>query len=557
MARNQLDIERDLPVNNRGTEGPDSDQALISALWESRGTARQSSGTEPRRLESIDVGPAQSSSRLASRAAALIEQEREATQLQLIDIAKAKMPWWMQVDFRQAIEGLEQRSQTQPISAQQRTDLYKQVMRLLTCAPAYTSSNGVGWDIVLAKQVMNYAAEPNKVDQGNHLTCGAAALESEMYRRDPADAARVVADVYLTKQFKPEGRSSPIVPHQSVLAPDSESNRITPHDGQRSYASQLFQGTAISVVYPGYRQIWRHNQNNFGAPQTFDEVIAWQRKTKDGLKTGYNDFDGLFPGQIQEMNRAITGNRNPLTVIERRDVNIFDGMEHVATEAEFRDLLNELKSKHELPAIAFVDSNHEPFWTDGHYGQRRRKGGRHFVCLNEFESGAPDLVAVNNQWGQLSDHGRIPSQELFLSLASSRSSKYLAELKLAVDSNTSNGVVDTVLEFELLRRQREAGTITGDQFSTRLETVLNDHKERVKKGEVPDEEQIRVANSLQETLNFENYTNIDEISKKVIDLSKHPWSSKIDTSKSIRELLGESPSRKWPESFNKQQAKGK
>jgi hypothetical protein len=557
MARNTDGFDSESAISGRIAQIPESDGGLPGSFWESSWRDNSASGKEPGGHDALGCQTLREATRLAPRPAALVQQEKEAIQLQLSDTAKVKMPWWMLVDFQKDVAGLEQRSQTQFISAQQRTAFYKQVMRLLTSAPAQSESTAVGWDIVLAKQLMSYAANPEKVDQGNHLTCGAAALESEMYWRSPADAARVVADVYLTRQFIPEGKSKAIVPHQSVLTPDSESNRITAHDGQRSYASQLFQGTAISVVYPGYRQIWRYNANKFGAAQTFDEVIAWQRRTKTGVETGYNDFDGLYPGQIQEMNRAIAGNRNKLSVIERRDVNIFDGMEHVGSVGELNDLLQKLKRERMLPAIAFVDSDHEPFWTDGHYGRRRRRGGGHFVCLNDYAGGAPNTVAVNNQWGAQADHGKIPSLELFLSLSSSRSLRHLSDLQRAVECNSKNGVVDTVLEFELLRRQREAGTLTSDQFSTRVEFVLNAYDERVKDGSISREEQARVADSLQETLDFENYTKVDQIDKQLRQLKESYWSGRYAAHKTIKDIFGDSRTAKWPELFNKQQAKGK
>ena len=91
----------------------------------------------------------------------------------------------------------------------------------------------------IAEQIMSHAADPQLIDQGGHYTCAVAALESQMFTRNPSQAARMIADVATEGAFETASGKT-VRPDSSLLKPDSEAQEHPTPDRSRSYASQLF-----------------------------------------------------------------------------------------------------------------------------------------------------------------------------------------------------------------------------------------------------------------------------------------------------------------------------
>src|SRR5262249_8493025 len=103
-------------------------------------------------------------------------------------------------DFQVEMRTFEERAARQGLSQEQIAETYEQISRLLDTPgeqPVTQTDR-----IKLAKEVMHAAAHPTGCDQGTHRTCSVASLEGRTYARDPAAAARVVADVATTGEFK-------------------------------------------------------------------------------------------------------------------------------------------------------------------------------------------------------------------------------------------------------------------------------------------------------------------------------------------------------------------
>lgn len=125
--------------------------------------------------------------------------------------------------------------------------------------------------VKIAEQVMDQLARPTTIDQGAHNTCNVTSIESMMYTTEPYEAVRAVTEMatrgsYMTKdghQVKmftesrnPDGTIK--TTYDSSLNPDPEAAaHLAPGasltsrelDGQRSYASQLFQLAAVNTFW--------------------------------------------------------------------------------------------------------------------------------------------------------------------------------------------------------------------------------------------------------------------------------------------------------------------
>jgi hypothetical protein len=456
----------------------------------------------------------------------------QASKTQLLIAAQSKMPWFMSSKFKNEVEEFEARASKDSLALSERAKLYKQVTRLIDAAPPGQAVNP-GWNLLLAEQIIAHAAEPTKVDQGNHKTCGAAALESQMYTRDPSDAAKFVVDLYLTGRFQPIGSSKPLVLDQSLRLPDSEANRSETQSRVRNYSSQLFQCGAIAMEYEGYRQVKRYYQR-LDAGSYLDEIVVGTRSVKGKRETVTREFDGLYPSQVADMNQKITGKRNPLSIIERRDIHPFDGLIHVGSEGELKDMLSKLKIAKRLPAIAFVDSEHEPFWTDARYGQAGSKGGGHLVCIDDYRERPPGVVSVNNQWGRECDHLNVTVQEVYLSLI--RKYDTVATLKNAVADNLREGRENLALELELLRQERAKKEISTEQFDRQLGLIVRNFEKSCGNGSIPADEQTQILDELHQVHLAEVKSRLSEMKDQLQNFFSQsktpPWRKQ-----SLRDLI--------------------
>src|SRR4029453_6698979 len=149
----------------------------------------------------------------------------------------------------------------------------------------------------------------------------------------------------------------------SVLKADSESQEHPARDRSRSYASQLFQATAISIEYGSYRM---HASPTNPADQR--EVVDGSEIT--GKHPGVRgvrevtQFPGLAANEIEQINSEIAGESNPLSIIKHADVAPEGSGLNVSNEQELADKLKAVKDSGQLPALIFVNARHEPFFSD-------------------------------------------------------------------------------------------------------------------------------------------------------------------------------------------------
>ncbi|HEY9684452.1 MAG TPA: hypothetical protein V6C86_22920 [Oculatellaceae cyanobacterium] len=283
----------------------------------------------------------------------------------------------------------------------------------------------------IAEQILHQATEPQSIDQGSHNTCNVTTVEIRTYTRTPSEAAKMVADIALTGQYTshpvtmPDGTVVPGVTVHLNPSPHDQSTEFPPQDGFRTYASELFQVTAVNVHYR-IEHALRHSDIEYRQKENKEEL--WDKAAnkpvmKNGKPCREPNLDDRTYGEISD---AITGKN------EGKDVAIVNGDYHsgklenvlvVKSPQELEDQLKRLKAQHKLPVIIRVNCECDPFYQDSGRGESGDSVGSHVVTITDYDE-KKKLATVDNQWGAENDHegtrsGRIRLNDLYISTQNS------------------------------------------------------------------------------------------------------------------------------------------
>lgn len=349
------------------------------------------------------------------------ESACSALAMEVLSLARHKMAASELQEFRQSLDTLQKRS----LSAPEKGGALLQVHRLLT---ATSGAVGESERIQLAKLVLQNAAFPNRIDQGNHNTCNVTTLETRCYSRYPSIAAGVVADIALTGQFKTADGT--MVKLES-LEKDFESRLYRIDGGSRNYASQLFQMVAINAYWsrqdhmPNGKYAGRGNivyaqessrGNSTGEYILNKGVSPAQRFT---LKNGGADGPQIDVEELVDINNQIVGKEEDDLILERNSSARKKGIVSIDSSADLRRVLTRLKAENKFPVVLVVDAAMPPFSSGSDQASRF---ARHGVTVTDYDS-VNDKVTIDNQYGKANDHtgepgqkARAGSEELYLAM---------------------------------------------------------------------------------------------------------------------------------------------
>lgn len=367
--------------------------------------------------------------------------------------------------FRSNMAQFEQRAHDQHLPPEEVARTYQQIERLLE----HSGRSPVPENrrIELAQQVMEQAANPTTIDQGYHSTCNVAAVESRLYTRNPSEAARMVTEVATTGQFTTRD-GTVVTPPANSIRPDSEAAVHPPDYNARSYASQIFQVTAVNMHYQSNPYVYtdaRGHQHTVPAggmryeqrahvapPDTGERLIDTTRRPPRVVER----TPELSEDQIARINNRLTGESGHDMIIGHRDTLSGDvnGSTAITSEQELNDRIAQAARDGKLPVIVRVEAGNQPWFHDSGGGTAGGSDGAHVVCVTGYEEGPPARVQVDNQWGEQSDHlgsRSMSVHDLYQSMRVPDNSDQLAQLQRDVDYDRTHNSIDTRKEFELLR----------------------------------------------------------------------------------------------------------
>jgi hypothetical protein len=205
------------------------------------------------------------------------------------------------------------------------------------------------------------------------------------------------------------------------MVPDKEARHSRPDKGERDYATQLFNLAAVNIWYSKAKPEWHYQQRIDKDEKTHKEHVREEIVDRSGPaeKPVLNPYtkkplEGptLAGDQIAFINDAIVGKHEPYAVLtlgassailpgeKAQSVHAAD----IIDESHFTSLLQDLKSKHQLPAIAGVETGVYPLNIDAGTPIVGYDSGGHVVNITDYTGGKKPHVSFDNEWSPKEDH---------------------------------------------------------------------------------------------------------------------------------------------------------
>ncbi len=368
----------------------------------------------------------------------------------------------------------------------------------------------------IAEQVISHAANPTLIDQGNHPTCNVTAVEVRSYIRTPAEAARLVVDVSTTGEYLTTADHTKVKIDRASLEPDIESQRNPPPDGRRGLSSQVFQIAAINIYYahenskskpPGKLRYEQHSLPSSNPLELLygsyrDRVVDYATNPPQEKEAGISR--AAMAKHFLEIGNQISGDKDKASgkgptdwIIGHagargRDTTAYTG---IATEQEFQTKLEEAKKNGRLPILIEVFTGNEPFHTDSGFRTAGDSGEWHVVNVTNYYPGSPAKVSVDNSWGSSSDHSGEPGSKplmsvhaLYMTMREPNDPGHIADLRIEVENNRKNGVINDDKVLDLLTLQMQKGGVADYTCQNQLQEWMFNLKRRLEENQITDDQ---------------------------------------------------------------------
>jgi hypothetical protein len=262
-------------------------------------------------------------------------------------------------------------------------------------------------NLILAEQLLEQAANPRQVFQGQYGTCAVASLEFRMFSRNPFHPIRMVSEVRRTGAFRTADGTS-ILLHPGSLGVDIEA--LHPYGEQsRSLASQYFQ-TAASNVYWQRRQWGREAEEMYlprgslryeMTPQT--PVQEPSERIVDYSKQGpliIHNKPGLVSFDLENISTQITRAVEPWFYVARTSKE----------NAPLHAVLVERLQAKAYPLVTSVHTSNYPFSSEAERNAGR-KGGWHAISIVSYDP-YEKIAEIHNTWGTNRHANTLTLEEL-------------------------------------------------------------------------------------------------------------------------------------------------
>lgn len=329
------------------------------------------------------------------------------------------------------MKSFEARAAANQVSKQEVSETYRQIDRILSAAGNKPLSPELRKQV--ACESLRHCADPEIISQGQHNTCNVTAVQVRAYSLHPAKAAKVVADVATSGEYTTPGGIKVKLDALSMV-PDGEARCSSPDKGYRDYATQLFNVAAVNVWYAASKPEWRYEQRIEMDPKTHAEHVREQIIDYSGGKANPVldpsskmplDAPNLSIDHIAFVSDAIVGKHEPCAVLymgsgapELPGMKKQSHAADIVDEGHFKSLLQDLKSKHQLPAVALVETGVYPLNIDAGMPVYGYDNGAHVVNITDFAGGKNPHVSMDNSWSQEQDHPNrsVSLHDMFLCL---------------------------------------------------------------------------------------------------------------------------------------------
>lgn len=182
------------------------------------------------------------------------------------------------------------------------------------------------------------------------------------------------------------------------------------------------------------------------------------------------------------------------------------------SEKDMAQTLEQMKKDGKLPAILWVDAQHEPFFSDSGAGLAGGSGGAHVVSITDYDP-KTGAASVDNQWQQSADH-KVPLHDLFIASRSSLDPAALTMVGTDVAVNKALGQIDGAKELDYLRLQKNASKLNADEYDSKIIETMKANTERWRSnGETFSGEQAKATEKFEQLLRGMSSTRANAIRK--------------------------------------------
>jgi len=266
----------------------------------------------------------------------------------------------------------------------------------------------------IAAEVMHQASTPH-INQGDSEDCLAASLETRMYTRAPAQAAKLMADMVLTGSYETTNHRMIRLDADTMNGYQSKLSLM----GQeaRTHASKIMQATLRNIdldmvnqeqgtnlryeIHADSKMLQALNFNGNG-----EHVVDYSKNPPQDVTKEHN---GMRNGYDEDVYQAVTGtNDGGFSLNAYTQVN----------KEEFKKALDDMARQGKFPATIGVNLLQEPFQTQG--GGRDSALGAmvmmnglamHAITINSYDPKTGQIEYTNHLSG--SQTGKIDRDDLF------------------------------------------------------------------------------------------------------------------------------------------------
>lgn len=373
--------------------------------------------------------------------------------------------------FVQNMNSFEARAASNQLNPQEVTETYKQFSRILSVTGREPLTEDQRKQVV--KESLRHCANPEIISQGQHSTCNVTAVQARAYTLHPSKASKLIADIVTTGEYTTPTRIHVKLDKLSMV-PDREARNSQPEQGKRDYATQLFNLAAVNVWYGAAKPNWHYQQRIERNDRTHSEHVV--ERVVD--LSGGEERPVLYPGtkspldgptlgadQIAFINDAIVGKHEPYAVLTWGTGSvILPGVKEQAVhakdiieESRFQSILQELKDKHQLPAIASVETGVYPLSVDKRSDVYGYDNGGHVVNIADFTGGKKPHVAIDNEWSRKEDHldNSVSLHDMYLCIGGAKMARLDAVSDIMMAE--TEGKLAPVAEMTRLAKDAEGG----------------------------------------------------------------------------------------------------
>lgn len=290
----------------------------------------------------------------------------------------------------------------------------------------------------LAEQILYQGQTPHWIDQGSNNTCNVTTVEKRLFTRNPSEAARLITDVALTGRYvTASGTVVDLSRVPNAIRPDVEAQALLQRgfdrdnwsdikvDGGRTWASQIFENTAVNIHWaksnafgrqPGeaivYEKIAGYKGDDTGERLVKYKVapnghLVREELQADGkfIRAPYVDTDNLA-----KITKEISGREEGQFIIRRATTSAPDqpgsSTYRIRSSKDLESALTKMEKEGNFPAIIQVHTADPLFKSTSGNPNGGGDGGWHVVNVERIrrdESGQM-WVEFTNQWGTKKDH---------------------------------------------------------------------------------------------------------------------------------------------------------